>query len=232
MQKALRWNELTSKSLKALDKRIPVVMPVGCVEAHGHLPIGCDNIAAEELAERACRRTKSILAPGVYYGVIAPGEKEGDIPIKLGTFTEYICQMAQGFRANGFRKLILVNAHGGNIDALEAVCGEMYERSDGDMRMAVFNWWLHNVPAEWESIVRDGAHADRGETDLLLALRPNLVSVPPSDPRHSHAQPWYYTPGTVVDGHPWQATPAEGRKVLGLVLDNLVKLIDTARADG
>ena len=231
MKRALRWDELTSEQIKKLDNRLPVVIPVGCVEAHGHLPVGCDNIAATALAERACRRTGAILAPGVFYGVIAPGEKDGDIPVTLATFTDYILQVVQGIYSSGFKKIIFVNAHGGNIDALEAVCGEMYERYDGDVRMAVFNWWLNNIPAEWECIVQDGAHADRGETDLMLALKPNLIKAPPQNSAPYPKQPWYYTPGTVVDGHPWLARPVEGKKVLGLVLKNLVGVIRTAMAD-
>lgn len=231
MADAVRWEELTSEQVKGLNKRLPVVIPVGCVEAHGHLPVGCDNIAASALAERACRRTGAILAPGIFYGVIAPGEKDGDIPVTLGTFTDYVCQVVQGIYSSGFKKLIFVNAHGGNIDALESVCGELYERYHGDIRMAVHNWWLHQVPAEWEGIVQDGAHADRGETDLMLALRPNLIKVPAENKAHHPRRAWYYTPGTVVDGHPWLARPAEGRKVLELVLKNLVELIRTAMTE-
>jgi len=230
-KKVLRWEELSSAQIRKLDRQLPIIIPVGCIEAHGHLPVGCDNIAASDLAKDACAKTNTVLAPIISYGVVAPGEKDGDVPVKLEAFTAYAAAVVQGFYDNDFKKQILVNGHGGNIDALEAICGAMYEKYNGDVKIGVYNWWLDNIPKKWIRIIQDGNHADRAETDFMLARRPRLVKMSQARDSVEHNMPWCYKPGTVVDGHPTKASIAEGKKVYELVLNNLIGLIETAKAN-
>ncbi|MEW5759397.1 MAG: creatininase family protein [Candidatus Thermoplasmatota archaeon] len=227
----LRWEELPSYKIKSLDRNLPIVVPIGGMEAHAHLPVGCDTIAAKELAELACKETGAVLAPAINYGVLAPDEKAGDIQVELGTFTEYIFQIVECFYGHGFKKIIIVNGHGGNTDGLEFVCSKVYKRHK-DIKIRVYHWWLDDVADEWKSIIQEGLHADRGETDLMLALRPELVELAQArDYVPEKREAWYYIPGSVVDGHPTQATPEEGKLVLEVVLRNLIGLIERAKSE-
>lgn len=65
----IEWLSSTSEKIAAADKRLPVIIPVGLVEAHGpHLPLSVDIACAEYFARRAAQETGAILAPGLAYG--------------------------------------------------------------------------------------------------------------------------------------------------------------------
>ncbi|MBI2041000.1 MAG: creatininase family protein [DPANN group archaeon] len=228
----LRWGEQSSLEIKTLDRQLPVIIPIGSVESHGdHLPVGCDTIAAARLARDACARTGAVLAPSVAYGVIPAGEHDGDVPISINAFTAYVCSVVEGFYKNGFRKIILVNGHGGNIDALESVCAEALEKHD-DIKITNYEWWRYQIPKEWDAVINEGSHADRGETGFMLAVRPDLVEMNHArDSNGPKIMTWYYQQGSGVDGHPTQATISEGKKIYRIVLNKLVKLAMIAKVD-
>ncbi len=219
-------------AFRYLDQKLPIVIPTGCIEDHAHLPVGCDSIAASNLAVTACKRTGAILAPAVNYGITI-FEGGGDIPIEIRVFKEYANQIVKYFyKRLGFEKIILVNGHGGNTDVLEVIAAENYSAG---VRLGVHEWWEYKVPACWRKIIQDGGHADWGETALMLALKSNLINTSQiKDPYPVRVKkPWYYLPSqmTVVDGHPSRATPKEGKEIYKIVLDNLVNLIEMAKAD-
>ncbi len=230
--KVLLWEEMTSSQIDALDRRLPVVIPIGSIEMHGpHLPVGCDTIAASRLAEDACVITGAILAPSVAYGIIPIGEHNGDVPISINAFTAYVRNVVEGFYKNQFNKIILVNGHGGNIDALESICADALE-AHNDIKIINYEWWRYNIPIAWEPIINDGTHADRGETGFMLAVRPDIVNMKQAkDSNGTKAKAWYYQQGSGVDGHPTQATAREGRTIYRIVLRKLVDLVRAAKTD-
>ena len=53
----------------AVERDLPLILPIGCVECHGHhLPVGCDTLIAEEVARRVEQRIECVIAPTVDYG--------------------------------------------------------------------------------------------------------------------------------------------------------------------
>ncbi len=143
-----------------------VLVPLGSTEQHGpHLPLSTDTLIAETWCHRvAARRSDVAVAPALPYG--ASGEHQ-DFPGTLSIGTEALTMVlvelgrsALGPPAQGLDRLVLVNGHGGNAEALTAAVTLL--RSEG-----------RRVDATWP---RFGAeHAGRAETSLLLAVRPDLV---------------------------------------------------------
>lgn len=224
------WEELKSCDIRKLDRGIPVVTPIGAIEAHGHLPVGCDNIVARKLAANACEITGAILAPSINYGLMTPDDKEGDVQVEITTFTNYLYEVVESFYLNGFKKHVIVNGHGGNIDAIDYVCSRAYKKYP-DVKIRQYCWWLHSIPEKMKPIVQDGSHADRGETDIMLAIREDLVDLNKAKDHESEEGLWYYTPNTELEGHPTAASLEEGKKVYSLSLNNLVKLLDRAKRE-
>lgn len=147
-----------------------LLVPLGSCEQHGpHLPLDTDTRIAVAVAERvAASRPGVVVAPPVAYG--SSGEHQafaGTLSIGTEALRAVLVELGRSALPGdgagpGFAWIVLVNGHGGNVDAvrgaLEVLVGE---------RRAVSAWW----PA----VPGGDAHAGATETSVLLALDPGLV---------------------------------------------------------
>jgi mycofactocin system creatininase family protein len=143
-----------------------LVVPLGSVEQHGHhLPLATDTAVASAVAEAAAGRLDgALLAPALAYG--ASGEHEG-FPGTVSIGTEALTGLLVEYGRSACRwagRVLLVNGHGGNLDALRAA-GTLLRSEGRDVA-----WFPCAVP--------DGdAHAGRTETSLMLHVEPEVVLV-------------------------------------------------------
>ena len=141
-----------------------LVVPLGSVEQHGHhLPLGTDTSVACAVAGAAAGSLGgALLAPAVAYG--ASGEHEG-FPGTVSIGTEALTGLLVEYGRSAGRwagRLLVVNGHGGNLDALRAAVPLL--RSEGrDVA-----WFPCGVPG-------GDAHAGRTETSLMLHVEPEGV---------------------------------------------------------
>ncbi len=98
------------------------------------------------------------------------------------------------FRAlyrHGFRRVQVVNGHGGNAPALSSALVQLADELP-QLRAKVFQWW---TDAEVDRVVTDalgpqeGSHASPGETSFMLAIRPSAVKVQRLKGRDARVQP-------------------------------------------
>ncbi|WP_127781987.1 mycofactocin biosynthesis peptidyl-dipeptidase MftE [Rhodococcus sp. X156] len=154
----LTWPEVPADAL--------LVVPVGSVEQHGpHLPLDTDARVASAVARELVRTTAgAVLAPAVPYG--ASGEHES-FPGTISIGTEALRTLLVELGRSACRwapRLVLVNGHGGNAQALvQAV--RLLRQESRDVA-----WLPCAVPASAAHV--PDAHAGRTETSLLLALHP------------------------------------------------------------
>jgi creatinine amidohydrolase len=151
-----------------------VVIPIGTVEAHGGIPLGTDIIIPEYLAERLAGRLNLIIAPTVSYGVtrsLLP--YPGSHTVTSATFRQYVTEVFVGFGRMGFRKLVVVNGHGGHVDELREAAQVAYR--EAGLFTVVLHWWLMAPEASEEVYGGEGGHAAAEETAGVLAARPELV---------------------------------------------------------
>jgi mycofactocin precursor peptide peptidase len=147
-----------------LPERPLLLVPLGAVEQHGHhLPLATDTTVACTVAEAAAGDLDgALLAPALAYG--ASGEHEG-FPGTVSIGTEALTGLLTEYGRSACRwagRLVLVNGHGGNLDALRASVALL--RSEGrDVA-----WFPCGVPGA-------DAHAGRTETSLMLHVEPELV---------------------------------------------------------
>jgi creatinine amidohydrolase len=139
-------------------------VPLGSLEQHGpHLPFDTDTRIAEAVASGAAfGRDGVFVAPAVAIG--ASGEHAGFAgTLSIGTpaLTELLVELGRD-ASRDWESILLVNAHGGNRDAVDAALARL--RTEG-RRCAVF----HVTPAGGD------AHAGRTETALLMHLCPDAV---------------------------------------------------------
>ena len=114
----MTWREVE----QALTHTDMVVIPVGSNEQHGpHLPLGTDIFAAIETCKLLAQRTDILIAPVVLAGVSEHHMGfPGTIALSPETFEAVIIDTARSLIRHGFKKLMILNGHGGNLPALRA----------------------------------------------------------------------------------------------------------------
>ncbi|WP_052329733.1 creatininase family protein [Thermicanus aegyptius] len=124
---------LTSRQVKELPKENAlVILPIGAIEQHGpHLPVMTDSLIGEAILTKALEKTKKNLPiwllPPISYG--KSNEHigfAGTISLSAETLIGIVTDIAVGLRSSGFKKLLLFNTHGGNVDLLHFVSREIY----------------------------------------------------------------------------------------------------------
>lgn len=178
------WHELTSAEVAALDTaRAVALLPSGAVEQHGsHLPLGTDLLIARALAERAAARAPDnvtvLLLPetAVSHSTEHRGFA-GTLTLRPETLIAAWRETGASLARAGMRRLLIVNAHGGNVPAMDVVAREL--RADHGMLVAALSWFDFGLPEgtlDMEEAAHD-LHGGRIETSMMLHLHPDLVQM-------------------------------------------------------
>lgn len=180
----IEWWRLKAGELNALAARnATVILPVGSTEQHGpHLPTQVDALLSGEVARRAARRVAPglpvVVAPTVWSGLAEHHMSlGGTLSLDLATFHALLRCLCRSILRHGFRRVLLLNGHGGNIAALTAIVNDF--ALEFDAPIATTSYWLLARDAfakilERQTTVR---HACEAETSMLLALAPDLVDM-------------------------------------------------------
>ena len=183
-------DRLTSPEVDALDRRAVVLLPLAATEQHGpHLPLATDRLIAEALAGalEAAEPDRVLLLPCPPVGHSAHHRAfAGSLSVEHDTLVRYAEEEMVGcLVADGFRRVLILNAHGGN----QAACGVLLERLGARLgtgpagpppraRFAATTWWRAAADA-LRGVAESGpggcAHAGEFETSLMLHLHPDRV---------------------------------------------------------
>lgn len=154
-----------------LKTRDAIVIPVGSLENHGlHMPLGTDFMIPDKIAQLLDERSDLVIAPTVNYG--ATDDLAG-FPGTVSIGTEGLICLLRAicdhlFR-HGFRHFLILNGHGGNTAAIQAVGMHLYRKG---AYLANLNWWLMagQINPEWA-----GGHGGGEETAGVMAVDPTLI---------------------------------------------------------
>lgn len=132
----MNWMQVEAQA--ARDDRC--VLPLGSVEQHGYLSLATDAILADKVAGEAAEPLAIPVFPVLAYGV-TPGflAFPGTVSLRLSTYIALMQDMLDGFYAAGFRRIVLVNGHGGNAPIMTFATEWMGMHGDASIRM--HNWW-------------------------------------------------------------------------------------------
>ena len=135
-----------------------VIVPVGSTEQHGpHLPVQVDARLAAEVAkgaaERIARRQSVVVAPTLWCGLAEHHMAFGaTITLDFATFHALIRCVCESILRHGFRRLALLNGHGGNIKALDVIAGEL-QRELGARVVSATYWTVTSVARAFREIL-------------------------------------------------------------------------------
>lgn len=232
----LSWPQI--KSLISSGETL-CVLPVGATEQHGrHLPTGTDTIIAEAICHAASARTGVPVLPA-----LSVGSSNAHTNAWPGTFSlgprlliETLLALAPWVRGSGFTRLLIVNAHVGNVGPLAVAADEV--RFQGELRVGVAHWYelSDDIAQRVTADARDW-HAHAAETSLMFHLRPSLVhrDEVADDPDRTEDLVMSYsvpeTSQTGTTGAPSQGSAEQGAELFELVVDALAERIRTARAE-
>jgi creatinine amidohydrolase len=125
------------------------VLPLGCTEQHAYLSLSTDSILAERLAVEAAEPLRVPVFPVLAYG-ITPYFRAfpGTITLRVETYMSILRDVLDAIADHGFKRVLIVNGHGGNTPA-QGFIGEWMADHSG-VRVKFHNWW--NAPKVWAQV--------------------------------------------------------------------------------
>jgi creatinine amidohydrolase len=141
----MSWREV--EQYLARDDR--AVLPLGSTEQHAGLSLATDTLLAERVAVEAAEPLGVPVFPALAYGVTPYFMAfPGTVTLAPETYLRVLAEILESLAAHGFRRIVVVNGHGGNSFA-QTVGWEFGRRHPGSF-VKFHNWW--NAPATWEKV--------------------------------------------------------------------------------
>jgi creatinine amidohydrolase len=125
------------------------VLPIGSTEQHAYLSLAVDAILSERVAVEAAEPLNVPVFPVLPYG-LTPNfvEYPGTVSLSVATMCALVADVLDGIRRSGFKRILIVNGHGGN-SPMHGVVLEWLSRNHG-CRVKWHNWW--NAPKTWAKV--------------------------------------------------------------------------------
>ncbi|OGV73832.1 MAG: hypothetical protein A3K19_24645 [Lentisphaerae bacterium RIFOXYB12_FULL_65_16] len=159
----------------ALKRTRTAIIASGGTEQHGyHLPLSTDYMTAYEVAKAVSRRTGCLVPPPLCYS-FSGGKLPGTTDISPETTTRVITEICLSLAEQGVRGFALFAGHcgGEHLGAIREAGYRIMEQAPGTKVAYVP---VLSLSKSWmELLAGGGEHAGKGETSLVLHLRPDLV---------------------------------------------------------
>ena len=229
----LSWTAIESLPDKA---NTVIVLPVGAIEQHGpHLPCAVDalitaGVMGHTLAALPAEVPAFGLPPVVYGKSDEHIHFPGTMLVDGKTLLDTMVSLGESVYRADFRKLLIVNSHGGQPQVMEMAARELRIRHGDFTVLPHFVWRVANAAGSFmsERERRLSMHAGHAETAILMALAPDTVHMeravanyPPEFPKSLSADGRPAAAWTARDfgdsgviGDPFPATPEQGRAIL------------------
>ncbi len=135
------------------------VLPLGSTEQHAYLSLCTDAILAEKVATDAAEPLGVPVFPVVSYGLSSHWKGfPGTITLRIETYIHVVRDILDGMAAAGFKRILIVNGHGGNIPVYGMV--NEWKADNPGHKVKFHSWW--NAPQTWakvQEIDPDTSHA-------------------------------------------------------------------------
>ncbi len=228
---------------------VVIIQPVGSIEQHGlHLPLIVDAAIGMAVLGKALEKLDTSIPayalPILYYGKSNEHwHFPGTMTLSAETLIATLMEVGESVYRAGFRKLVLMNSHGGQPQVMEIVARDLHIKYDEFLVFPLFTWRVPHITSELVTLKEKqvGIHAGDAETSLMLAILPEQVKMdaavaeyPPEQPEGSLLSiegklPFAWATRDLsksgVVGDPTVATKEKGDRILESVSDGWVRVI-------
>ncbi len=219
-----------------LKEKDIILVPVGSVEQHSPYGlIGTDFITAEHVARKAGQEMDILVAPTLCYGV-SPHHMAfpGTVSLLPDTLIAVVCDVVQSLVAHGFRKIIFINGHGGNIAAIQVALVRLKAKGTPGIFQLISWYTLPGVSEVCTDLYQDndGKHATASEVAVTMSNRPDMFKNKATEPATVERINYHWPltaeefRKTFPDGRmlsaPWLATEAHGQQITDVAVKSLV----------
>jgi creatinine amidohydrolase len=242
--------EMTNLEVEAfLKNHNTVIVPIGATEQHGpHAPLLTDVLIPQEIARRVAPRIGAVVAPPVNYALSYPHVGFiGLVHIRIPTFMALVEDLCLAFATSGFKRIVFLNGHYDNTYAIAYACATAADKLSRDVKAFPVNYWDGMTAADVEEFsgLKNGLHANAGETAAVLAIDPKLVDMEranaefPPFPEYTvntgpvHTAFFFTSPGSVywatksgTWGDATKATPEMGERYLEMGVRSTLAVLD------
>jgi creatinine amidohydrolase len=240
--------EMTWPKVAALSKDMPVVIPIAALEQHGrHMPVFTDSMLLGEVMRRVKESFKDtvLFTPLMWLG---NSHHHLDFPGTLSAsprvYMDLLIDLAENLIFHGFRRIVFVNGHGGNIVPAQQALFELRQkvRAHGDLLLVSTTYWsLGGKPYEVDPTIKQQqmGHACEWETSMMLHIAPHLVGdltqviEVPFGSGFAPAHRAWITKERTEPGHigdPRHATADKGESLFRVFSADVVAFLETAIA--
>lgn len=246
-----KMDELSAPQfVEAVEKSTnTIILPIGVFEKHGpHMPLGTDLYTAREIALRAAEKEFTVVFPWYYFSQINEARHQpGTIAYSPSLIWEVLQETLNELSRNGFKKIIIVNGHGGNNAFLNYFgMAQLSEKRDYAL------YWFQ--PTYDPEVLKKAValtqhdpydqHAGNRETSVVKAIVPDLVHPDKAGQQsgvdldrlnnlpHVYSGIWWYARyPNHYSGDGSKANAEAGELILNSVVDQFVETIRNIKAD-
>ena len=176
----LSWTEIAA--LPDRENTV-IVLPTGSIEQHGpHLPCAVDTLICAGVVGHALallpKEVPAFALPPITYGKSDEHlHFAGTLTIDGATLEATVTQIGESVYRSGFRKLLIVNGHGGQPQVMEMAALELRLRHGDFIVVPRGTWRLPHVAGRYlsEREKKLAMHAGHAETAIVMALAPDTV---------------------------------------------------------
>jgi creatinine amidohydrolase len=238
----IEWRRLRADELReAAAAETVVILPLGSMEQHGpHLPVEVDSTLVEAVALGTARAMatqggRALVLPTLWMGISEHHMSfGGTVTLDAATFIAVLGQVCRAVARHGFRRIVLLNGHGGNEWAMRVAADELTPALG--FPVVAMTYWNVAAAAIAEVLTAQSRllHACEAETSLMLTLRPGVVAMdraPPAQPLPDEgpgAHRWRTlaeVSSVGVIGEPRAASAEKGERLLGAIAEAMARAI-------
>ena len=158
-----------------------VIIPLGATEQHGpHLPTQVDWRLAYEVSLRAARlmhgRQRALVTPAIPFGMSEHHMSlGGTLTLNFTTMSAVVGCIVRSAARHGFKRIFVLNGHGGNIAALETIITEL--TIELKLPLACGTYWQIAIDSIRKIMEKQTLllHACEAETSMMMVVAPDCV---------------------------------------------------------
>jgi creatinine amidohydrolase len=219
----LNWFDVENY-LKEDDR---LILVLGACEQHGYLSLATDVMIPQTLADAASQQTGVLVAPAMNFGA-SPYFLgfPGTLSLRLSTLLDLIEDIVRSANRHGFRRILVINGHGGNDGARSRI----YELANelGEMKLAWYAWWeSHSVSKVAQRHELKPAHANWLESFPFTRVSelPEGTKVPPKVTGLLSADQARIVYGDGVFGGPYAVDQSIMDEIFSAALEDILLLL-------